>query len=181
MEIHEWWTANSREIFWLEITDRRCIGGDLLIPQAAASGREVWGYTLVSHVRPGDVVFHYWKPGWQQPAIEGFSVVSGRPKGTTMNWQPRGTYAQAGAGRRRRPAWTAPLQRHTALATPVTLGTLRVNERKLRRIRDQLRSKVGEPLYFPFALSDLRPVRPAQTYLAKMPEDVVDLLRLPRG
>jgi hypothetical protein len=43
----------------------------------------------------------------------------------------------------------------------------------VRVLVEGLGDDVGTPLYFPFALSDRRPIRPVQGYLAKLPVDFV--------
>lgn len=61
MPINEWWAGDPSERYWLEITDRERLGEDLYAPKAAKGGKDTPGYSLVSHVRDGDIVFHYWK------------------------------------------------------------------------------------------------------------------------
>jgi hypothetical protein len=51
---------------------------------------------------------------------------------------------------------------------------LRREESELRTIKAELEAAHGDPLYFPFAFSDKRPVRTTQGYLVKFPVDAVD-------
>ena len=41
-----WWQSKAGERYWLEATDREDIGADLKAPDAEASGRDNWRYTL---------------------------------------------------------------------------------------------------------------------------------------
>ena len=60
LEINEWWALEPGENFWLEITGRPDIGADLKAPQFAEDGiSETYSYSLLKHVKDGDVVFHY--------------------------------------------------------------------------------------------------------------------------
>jgi hypothetical protein len=58
-EVNTWWANDSRERFWLEITDRSDIGVDLHCPQRDAAGNRSSGYSLIWWVENGDSVFHY--------------------------------------------------------------------------------------------------------------------------
>lgn len=62
MAVNEWWSNDEAEIYFLETTDRADIGIDLNAPQTDDAGREHHAYALVSHVRLGDIVFHYQRP-----------------------------------------------------------------------------------------------------------------------
>ena len=57
-EIHCWWLDRPDERYWLEVTDRPDLGINLKAPQVNERGAEFWN-SLLRHVRPGDVVFHY--------------------------------------------------------------------------------------------------------------------------
>lgn len=54
-----WWTNDPRERYWLEITEREDLGANLKAPQANESGKPSWSDSLISEVRPVDVVLHY--------------------------------------------------------------------------------------------------------------------------
>jgi hypothetical protein len=70
-----------------------------------------------------------------------------------------------------------PLADFQDLEQPVTLADLRASEPILRTEIESLQRTHKGPLYLPFALSDKRPVRVAQTYLAKMPRELVLAIR----
>lgn len=173
MELHEWWAGDPSERFWLEITDREDLGTNLWAPQLDDGGRPTWSYELVTAVRPGDIVLHWTKQG--DKSVVAYSHVTGVPHASTIVWQSHGTYGrQKALPTTPRPAWEAPLGGLTPLATPVSLERVREEEAVLRAIRQDLEAEHGAPIYFPFALSNSRPVRAAQAYLTKFPARLVE-------
>lgn len=161
------------ERYWLEITDRADLGVDLKAPQAGDGGTQQWSYSLVKEASDGDVVFHYWKPA---VAITSWSVVDGEYWEEDIVWASHGTVArEAGVVPYRRPGWRRGLRSFTALTDPVSLEAIRQRERAFRGIVSRLEQRHGRPIYFPFALSDRRSLRPTQCYLTKLPEDVIVL------
>lgn len=154
----------------MEITDRDDLGANLIAPTLASNGKQTWSYALVDHVRPGDVVFHWWTGKGQIPSLMGYSTAVGDPFESTLTWAAHGTYS---VGQRTTPAFEVPLADLTPLAVPLTLDDVRLHEPQLRDIRNQLDAEIDGATYFPFAFSDKRPVRTAQGYLVKMPVAVV--------
>ncbi|MBG6098330.1 protein NO VEIN domain-containing protein [Nocardioides luteus] len=175
--INEWWIEDAGERYWMEITNRSDIGENLIAPKAADNGAEYWSYTLVNHVIPGDIVFHWDKNAG--PGIVGYSVVKDEPFSSTIRWQSRGTYGRANAptGKpKSEPGWEALLTGYVPLPAPVTQERLRQLEAKVRAVRDQLSAEIDGPIYFPYALSDKRPLRAAQGYLVKFPQALVEAI-----
>jgi hypothetical protein len=82
-----WWQNKPAERYWLEATDREDIGANLQAPDADASGRDNWRYTLFRETAPGDVVFHYdankarSSDGRELADLGGRGGSSGRPGG----------------------------------------------------------------------------------------------------
>jgi hypothetical protein len=173
MAINEWWAGDASERYWLEITDRESLGDDLHAPKSTQSGDETWSYSLVSYVRDGDIVFHYWKQAGQQKAIVGYSRATGALESDTIRWQSHGTYGRATEPPTSRPAWRFPLSEFTDLTTPVTLEHLRALEAQIRTLSEDLAHTFDGPLYLPFVFSDKRPLRTAQGYLTKLPASFV--------
>jgi hypothetical protein len=56
MALNMWWTADPAERYWMEITHRPDIGGNLQAPKLVEGQ---WSYDLVSQVQPGDRVLHW--------------------------------------------------------------------------------------------------------------------------
>ncbi|WP_406303812.1 EVE domain-containing protein [Streptomyces sp. NBC_00885] len=174
MAINKWWRHDPNERYWLEITNREDIGTNLLAPQANDRGEEYWSYALVREVRPGDLVLHWDKN--HGPGVVGYSHVRREPFASTITWQSRGTYGRQRSASGPEPAWEAPLGGYRRLQRPVTQTRLREVEPTIRALRDRLTEAVAGPLYFPFALSDARPLRAAQGYLTKLPRELVEEL-----
>lgn len=172
-----WWTDRPAERFWLEATDRPDIGSDLRAPLADAAGRENWRYTLFRAARSGDVVFHY-DAGAR--AIVAWSTVTGASVEAPIVWAARGSYARdRGAQPAPMPGYRVPLGDTRMLAEPVTLERIRARKPQLIEMMTALREAVGGgPLYFPFELSESRPVRPLQGYAFKLPVAFVELFGL---
>ena len=177
MAIREWW--DDSQIYWIEVTDRSDLGANLLAPKVSHSGLPTPSYTLVSHVKPGDVVFHWWKQGSGEPGFVARSVASSPAVDSWIDWQARGTYGRkAGEDTEGREAWLVALEAYEELRDVVTLSDVRDGEEAVRQVRNELQDLHGSPLYFPFAISEKRPIRTAQGYLFKLPAELVDVLGL---
>ena len=158
MAINEWWAVDSSERFWMEITDRSNLGGDLHAPQKAQSGHETWSYELVRFVNDGDLVLHWWKQPGTEPAIVGYSRAVGSVQTSAITWQAHGTYGQAAGAATTRPAWRFALTDYMEFEAPITLPRLRELESALRHVKDRLEAHCGELLYYPWSFSDKRPL-----------------------
>lgn len=171
-----WWDGRPAERYWLEATDRDDIGADLRAPDADASGRDNWRYTLFREAEVGDVVFHY---DSKASAITSRSTIAGPATPKPIIWAARGSYARdRGAEPAPLAGYVIPLVDWRTLPQPLTLQRLRTAKSQLGDMLAELRSTVGpRPLYFPFELSD-RPVRPMQGYAFKLPAAFVDLFDL---
>jgi hypothetical protein len=170
-----WWSDSPRERVYMEVTQRDDMGGDLLAPLVARGGRPTASYALVPHVRAGEVVIHY---ASVEESIVGVSVATSDPEPTTLYWVARGASARlAGA----EPEWLAgvrvPLDHFRALDPPLSLDDLRAQERAVMGIRASLQLLYGPktPLYFPWVPYRGQPMRTFQSYLVKVPQDVIDL------
>lgn len=167
MDLNRWWTNRSTERFWLEVTDRLDIGVDLKAPQRDERGRPYWSYALVREVSSGDVVFHYDKTA---QAIIGSSQATGDHWDDRIVWGARGTSARgANVTPRERPGYYCGLLRFAKLPAPISLSSIRAEESAIASSKQVLTAEVGDPLYFPFAFSEDRPIRPGQGYLFKLP------------
>ena len=127
----------------------------------------------MTHVKAGDIVFHYWQQPGQEPAIVSWSQVVGPAFSSSIIWKPRGKNATRLAPRRQ-VAWQVPLGGMCDVANPVTLSDLRAKSTQIKKVLDSLRSKHGDPTYFPFFWYK-GALRAQQLYLTKLPADVVSL------
>jgi hypothetical protein len=171
--INDWWADNLGERYWLEITDRDDLGTDLNAPKVDDAGNPYWSYNLVRYVRSGDVVFHWHKPPGRSGALRGYSEAKGSLTSRRLIWTAHGTYGRARGTGKPEPGWRFPLTAYTELTRPITQDRLRELEPILREVHADLAREYPPPLYFPFAFSDRRPVRPAQGYLVKFPATLV--------
>lgn len=164
----KWWYNEPEEQAWLETTDRAQLGVDLAAPQRNEEGQEHHGYALMTLPHRGDVVFHYHKDA---KAIVGYSIATGVVWEEPIVWAAHGTVArEAGIRPHTRAGWRHGLTGPYPLKTPIKLETLRASGPKIDAVRASLALKYpGESLYFPFALSTKRPLRPTQFYMTKFP------------
>jgi hypothetical protein len=166
-KIHNWWTQNPAEHFWLEVTGRSDIGVNLKAPQTNEKGFEFWGYSLLKYVCESDVIFHYDR---NEQAIVGRSVATGKFWVDSIVWASRGVLArEAGIQPHTRPGWYVGLEEYQSLEIPLELETIRTFQKELLALKGQLVAEVDSTTYFPFEMGGNRPMRPMQGYLFKLP------------
>jgi hypothetical protein len=92
-----------------------------------------------------------------------------------MVWAARGTSfrQRSGGDAYERPGWFINLEGPYYFDSPVMLAWLRSREAEIRQVRTGLAAAYPGSLYFPFAISDTRPLRAAQTYMVKFPAELV--------
>jgi hypothetical protein len=171
-----WWSSDPSERFWLEITDRDDVGVDLNAPAESETGRTYWSYAFVREVAEGDIVLHY----RARPinSITHWSRAVGEPYIDQVHF---GAHGQGG-GRGPvdpywRPGWRRPLDGPYALPEPVSHAELRELEAEIRAVHLQMLDDYSPaPIYFPFQLSDTRPLRAFQGYLTKFPRALVSVI-----
>lgn len=148
MAVNAWWLGDPAEIYWMEISDRDDVGGELWAPRYNAVGRKEWSYTLVSFVQPGDRVFHWRKA---DRAIVGWSQARGPLGSDTRSWLARGAAGRARGVPSNGPTWVMPLEGLHVLDDPVTRDALNgpLYEDVLRVLVDVERV-AGVPSYAPF-------------------------------
>lgn len=113
-------------------------------------------------------------------AITARSVATGIVWTQEVVWAARGSSARsANITPHPRPGWYLGLEGFDRLAAPITLDSIRNHAEAVRSLTTSLRLEFGEPLYFPFELSDRRPIRPMQGYLFKLPSGFLELFGVP--
>ena len=170
--LNSWWTADLTQRYWMEITHREDVGGNLQSPKLPEG---MWSYDLVSQVQPGDRVLH-WKSG-RDRALVGWSDVVGAP--TTVpqyTWQPRGTSGRALSGPRTTPGWVAPLGGMTSFATQPTLTSLLPLLDELMDLDERLANEHRRPTYFPFYRYGGQQIRTQQAYFVKFPVELFNVI-----
>ncbi|MDL4817733.1 DUF3883 domain-containing protein [Actinomadura opuntiae] len=175
--LNRWWDQDPAERFWMEITDRPDLGSNLQALQRNGTGGEFWSYSLVTAIKPGDVVLHWHKSLHGQPGIVGHSIAADGPYDDQLIWDARGTYGQQRpVNTHPQPAWRYELTGYTPLHAPIGQQALRPLEDQLHAIKCDLEARINGPLYFPFVFSPSRPLRTAQAYLVKVPAAMLNLL-----
>lgn len=172
MSLNAWWDSDPTQRYWMEITHRPDVGGNLQSPKLPEGQ---WSYDLVSHVQAGDRVLH-WKSG-KGRGLVGWSEVVGPP--TTVpqyTWQPRGTYGRALGGPRTTPGWVAPLGGYRPFPEPPTLVSLRPLLDELLRLNSRLEATFGHPTYFPFYRYGTSAIRTQQAYFVKFPIELFETI-----
>lgn len=173
MDFNRWWNGLPEERYWLEVTDRPDLGADLRAPQVREGGSEYYGYSLLTEVRPGDVVFHYHK---NECAIVAVSEATGAARAARIVWGAHGATARGlGIAPYERAGWRVGLCNLHALEPPLTLEEIRHRGDEVRLGRTKLEATAGVHLYSPFETSFKRPLRPTQAYLSKLPRYMVEL------
>jgi len=147
------------ERFWLgEIGDDK---GNAL---AAPCGLK---HSLITHVKPGDVVFLY---DDALQAIVAWSTAQGRPRKTRLVWpvpsqdtQPDSTMPRLLV------SWAIGLERATALDTHVSFDQIaRIQSEQFPALR-AFEDQVGGPLDYPFAVDSLSDTRVLAGHVFKLP------------
>ncbi len=170
-QLNTWWRYDPGQRFWLEITDRPDIGTDLHCPQRDSAGRRSPGFSLIWQVSLGDIIFHY---DLNYGAITSWSRAAGQVCEALTLWRPHRT-----ATRRRvrtvrpQPGWWLDLDGPFPLDRPVTIAQLAEHDHDIRQILAQLQTSHPGSLYFPFFWWRDQQLRPMQTYLNKLPAQLV--------
>ena len=152
-EIHCWWLDRPDERYWLEVTDRPDLGINLKAPQVNERGAEFWN-SLLRHVRPGDVVFHYDRA---KSAIIAHSTATGQSWDDKIVWAALGTYArEAGIAPHERDGWYVGLESFVLLPIALRLDDIRSQTAEVVTSLADLQRQVGPPIYFPFATGGRR-------------------------
>lgn len=174
MAINNWWAGDSLESYWMEVTDRDDLGGELWAPRTNAIGGESWSYSLVSHVQPGDRIFHWSKA---ERAIVGWSEAVGPLYSDTRSWQARGVAGRTRGVPSTGETWVMPLRGLHLLKAPVTRDALNAElYDDVISILQATEKAVGEPAYAPFQHYGGREIRAQQGYLTKFPAALVAFL-----
>lgn len=164
-----------RECFHGDHPQARHRFGTSLLQLPLVGGASTPGYALVKAVKPGDIVVHYYS---KEEQIVGVSLATDELEPATIFWVARGTSARlAGEEARWLPGIRVPLGHYTALKEPISLTEVRKHQEPLLSIRGEIVQRGQGPVHFPWIpYGEEGPIRPAQTYVAKLPQAAVDLL-----
>jgi len=157
-----WWLNNSLERYWLESTDRKDLGKNLIAPISSHAGQK-----LVSYVEDGDIVLHY---DQTKRSIVAISMAQGSPFRSEIRWPDRKKSKIS-------PAYEMKLAFFSELPTPIALSEIHLKDKDIREIRSELDTNLeGGSAYFPFQVPVKNVIQPSQgMYLSKVPKKLFDL------
>jgi len=143
--VHCWWEGLPNERFWL-VVSRFENGKDVLeVPDEDRNDVASWVSDLVAYVPPRDVIFHY-HPTSQ--AIVSWAKPRGRAERREPGWSLTGMHDRSAA----RPRWVLKVKDRRPLAPAVTAAEIASIQWELFPALRALEDKVGDPLYYPFAM-----------------------------
>jgi len=171
IRINAWWERRAGERYWLDLTKRDDRGKILASPRGEGKWGDFWGHRLITHVKSGDVVFHY-DPS--QQAITSCSLAKGRVVKEHLSWSlPAGSEGE-GVTNHRVASWRIDLERSTELAAAVPLDEIAKIQSSLFPSLRALEEEVGDPLYYPFEMGSAQATHLLSGYVFKLPEVFVN-------
>jgi hypothetical protein len=162
--INAWWDRVPGERYWLDVTRRQGWNERLASPRATGRHADSWVLHLITHVKDGDVVFHYEA---SQKAITAWSVSQGSVDKRRLSWAPPGT--RADDDDRAVPSWSIGLRHSTRLDEPVSLYEIARVQWDLFPTLRALEDEAGTALHYPFEMGDRETTRPIAGYVFKLP------------
>lgn len=168
--IHAWWKDIPGEHYWLDVTERDGRDRLLAAPRNDGRGPGSWVHQLITHVRGGDVVFHF---DAAQQAIAGWSIAMGRVEKQELRWPLSDAADGSGPGSRRLPSWGIRLRQSTRLDAAVSLVAIARHQSRLFPALRALEDAVGDPLYYPFEMGNDEATQLLSGFVFKLPAALV--------
>lgn len=142
-------------------------------PQTGEQGQTYFSYELIKEFGEENVVFHYDK---NESGITAWSLPTGTYWEDEVIWAAHSKAAlRSGIRPHARPGWRLGLE-HTGMVSPVvTLAQIRTQGDAVADLRDRLERQHGSSLYSPLQVSTRQPLRPVQSYLARLPREMVEM------
>lgn len=165
--INAWWERRPGERYWLDVTERDDRGKLLAAPRGEGKWADSWTRRLITHVKDGDVVFHY---DASQRGITACSVAKGGVGEREVDWPLPGRFERSGVTSHGLPSWAIRLERSTELADAVPLEEIARIQSSLFPSLCALEEEVGDPLYYPFEMGNPHATHPLSGYVFKLPE-----------
>jgi hypothetical protein len=170
--IHCWWEDQPGERYWLDVTDRENREW-LASPRGGSRSSSPRTQRLITHVRGGDVVFHY---DSVRGGIVAASVCQGGLQKREFAW-PRPDSIEGGSEEvRMLPSWGIALRPLGRLDPVVSLAEIARTQWSLYPALRALEDRVGDPLHYPFEMGNREATRPLAGYVWKLPAILVNEL-----
>lgn len=176
--VHKWWEKRPEECFWLGVTTA-AIPNALAAPRVDGQRLRCELPSLISHIRAGDVVFHYDK---ELQAITGRSVAAGAVRRSGSVWsRPPVPWGAPEAPPEWVPSLVLPLGPTITFEPAVTLAEIARAQWTLFPVLRDFEDQVGEPLYYPFAIDGPERAHLQSGHVFKLPRAFVDAIPALRG
>lgn len=166
IDIHTWWEGLSEERYWLDVTDREGREQLLASPRGEDKGYDSWAHRLITHVRGGDIVFHY---DATRQAIVAMSLPHGRVEKKQLWWPHASDNPGDAATRVQLPSWGIALRQASELGAIVPMDEIAHTQWNLFPTLRKLEDEVGDPLYYPFEMGNRTATRPLSGFIFKLP------------
>lgn len=163
-----WWANMANERFWLVVARPDEVKDVLEIPEESPNDLASWVSNLPAHLPRRDVVFQY---DSEAGAIAAWS----RARGTSR--QEPGWSWSSGVqknGSSLRGSWLIKTHGWRPLHTPVAIDEIARVQWNLFPALRALEDRVGDPLYYPFALGSPQQTRPMPGKVFKLPSMFVE-------
>lgn len=164
--INAWWERVPGEHYWLDVTGRDGRYELLAAPRGHGRSAAAWTHRLITHVRGGDVVFHY---DASREAVVAWSIAHGRVGKRDLWWPPPADAPGDAADGHRSPSWSIRLRQSTELEPVVSLSAIARIQWGLFPSLRALEDAVGFPLYYPFEMGDRESTRPLPGFVFRLP------------
>lgn len=171
-----WWQSHPEQRFWMEIAGAKAPGIDLRAPITAPDERPIWHWDLVRHVRPGDVILHWFTTPAGATGIVGWSRAASAPSVQSHVWVPRTRPDVDAETAEHRPHLVVPLTDYTPLPKPITRDDVESIHAQVIALEERLKSVHPGFKYYPFQNYRPTEIRARQAYLTKMPVELLHLL-----
>lgn len=170
-DINAWWEQLPGEHYWLDVSGRDT--GDELLASPRTDGKDTgtWAHRLITHVKDGDLVFHY--DAWRQ-AIIAWSLADGRPVKRDLSWRLPARHAGNESTDAMLPSWGIKLRQFTRLSVAVSLQDIALTQWSLFPSLRALEDQFGDPLYYPFEMGNRDETHPLRGYVFKLPAVLVE-------
>jgi hypothetical protein len=165
--INTWWKEIPGERFWLGISGHAGGRDVLAAPRGAKRHNPFWSHPLIACVKDGDVVFQYDET---RQAIVAWSTSRGRARKKGLFWsrQADGQDPEQSAPRLL-PSWEIGLEKPSLLDDVVPLEQIARIQWDLFSALRAFEDKVGQPLYYPFAMGSPSETHLLAGYVFKLP------------